>query len=61
MSYLKGLMLSIVCLLGLTAALAAPPAGVRTWFVDSLVKIFPSDALGTHRLLAPEFLGARNQ
>jgi hypothetical protein len=31
------------------------------WFVDSLTKVFPTDAPGTHRLPIPEFLGARNQ
>jgi hypothetical protein len=41
------------------SAAAAPRRGA--WFVDSLIKIFPSDALGTHRLAVTEFLGARNQ
>jgi hypothetical protein len=40
---------------------AAPAAGVKTWFVDSLVKIFPADAPGTHRLPAPELSAARGQ
>lgn len=61
MFYFRSVMLAIVCSFCLTPALAAPPAGVGTWFVDSLVKIFPSDTPGTHRLLAPELLGARNQ
>jgi glycosyl hydrolase family 123 len=36
----------------------SPPSA---WFVDSLTKVFPSDAAGTHRLRTPEFTGARNQ
>jgi hypothetical protein len=40
---------------------AAEPATLRTWFVDSLFKVFPNDAPGTHRLSAPEFNAARNQ
>lgn len=38
----------------------APPV-LSAWFVDSLVKVFPDDAPGKHRLSAPEFRGARNQ
>jgi glycosyl hydrolase family 123 len=34
---------------------------LNTWFVDSLVKIFPEDKPGTHALVAPELWGARNQ
>jgi hypothetical protein len=40
---------------------AAEPATLQTWFVDSLVKVFPNDAPGTHCLSAPEFSTARNQ
>jgi len=40
---------------------AAAPAEVHTWFVDSLVKVFPGDLPGTHRLAVPEFPVARNQ
>jgi hypothetical protein len=36
-------------------------AGVSTWFVDSLVKVFPGDVWGAHALRSPEFSGARNQ
>jgi glycosyl hydrolase family 123 len=35
--------------------------GLNTWFVDSLIKVFPSDLSGTHALVMPEFWGARNQ
>jgi hypothetical protein len=42
-------------------ALAAPPETLRTWFVDSLIKVFPSDAPERHRLVTPEFWCARNQ
>jgi len=34
---------------------------LNTWFVDSLIKIFPADKPGTHALVAPELYGARNQ
>jgi hypothetical protein len=42
-------------------ASAAEAPRLGAWFVDSLIKIFPSDTPGTHRLAVPEFLGARNQ
>jgi hypothetical protein len=48
--------------LWLTAALfARQSSGVSVWFVDSLIKVFPADVPGTHRLAVPEFVGARNQ
>jgi len=34
---------------------------LSAWFVDSLVKVFPGDAPGTHALRLPEFNAARNQ
>jgi glycosyl hydrolase family 123 len=37
------------------------PSAVQTWFVDSLVKVFPGDPPGSHRLANPELLAARNQ
>jgi hypothetical protein len=43
------------------AARGAAPAGASVWFVDSLIKIFPSDAAGKHRLANPELLAARGQ
>ena len=39
----------------------AAPTEIHTWFVDSLVKVFPGDLPGAHRLSAPEFATARNQ
>src|SRR5947208_1081714 len=36
----------------------SPPS---VWFVDSLIKVFPGDAPGTHSMRTPEFRGARNQ
>src|SRR5207249_10364970 len=41
-----------------TGRASTPPSA---WFVDSLIKVFPGDARGTHSLRAPEFRGARNQ
>jgi Glycoside hydrolase 123, catalytic domain/Glycoside hydrolase 123 N-terminal domain len=35
--------------------------GLKAWFVDSLVKIFPGDSVGTNQLAAAEFVAARNQ
>ncbi len=43
------------------AVRGATPAGASVWFVDSLIKIFPTDAVGTHRLANPELLAARGQ
>jgi hypothetical protein len=33
----------------------------HAWFVDSLIKMFPGDPVGTHRLISTEFNAARNQ
>jgi hypothetical protein len=50
------------CFLWLTdPAFALGASGVSVWFVDSLTKVFPTDAARTHRLPVREFLGARNQ
>ncbi len=49
------------CLLIPGRAPAAAPAGLSAWFVDSLVKVFPTDPPGSHRLDPPEFWAARNQ
>ncbi len=46
-------------LLVLLAACGHGPA-LDTWFVDSLVKVFPEDAAGTHRLAEATFDAARN-
>ena len=35
--------------------------GLKAWFVDSLVKVFPDDAVGANGLPAGEFTAARNQ
>jgi hypothetical protein len=51
----------LACLLGALRLLAAEPQSLSAWPVDSLVKVFPSDAPGTHRLPVAEFWGARNQ
>ena len=51
----------IICLLSLTPVRAAESAGLRLWFVDSLIKIFPSDAVGSHRLIRPELLAVPGQ
>ena len=61
MSYARFMTVIIAYALSVMTALAAPPESLRTWFVDSLIKVFPSDAPGTHRLVTPEFWCARNQ
>jgi hypothetical protein len=40
---------------------AGEQPGPRVWFVDSLIKIFPGDAVGSHRLIRPELPAARGQ
>lgn len=35
--------------------------GLNAWFVDSLVKIFPTDPVGASRIDTAEFIAARNQ
>ena len=42
-------------------ARASEQPGLRVWFVDSLIKIFPADAVGSHRLIRPELWAARGQ
>ena len=61
MSYSRFLTVVVAYALSVMTALAAPPESLRTWFVDSLIKVFPADAPGTHRLVTPEFWCARNQ
>ena len=61
MSYSRFMTVIIAYALSAMTALAAPPETLRTWFVDPLIKVFPSDAPGTHRLVTPEFWCARNQ
>ena len=61
MSYSRFLTVIVAYALSVMTALAAPPESLRTWFVDSLIKVFPADAPGTHRLVTPEFWCARNQ
>jgi len=43
------------------AARGSNASELSTWFVDSLVKVFPKDAPGTRALRLPEFIAARNQ
>lgn len=42
-------------------ARAAEPAAASVWFVDSLIKIFPNDVDGAHRLASVDLLAARGQ
>lgn len=39
----------------------AGAARAKSWYVDSLIKVFPSDAAGSHRLASVELLAARGQ
>ncbi|MDR3718215.1 MAG: DUF4091 domain-containing protein [Bryobacteraceae bacterium] len=43
------------------ASREAAASGPKVWFVDSLVKVFPSDIAGSHRLAKPQLLAARCQ
>ena len=49
------------CLLSAGVVQGKGSAGLEAWYVDSLVKVFPSDTRGAHALRSPEFSGARNQ
>jgi hypothetical protein len=61
MPYIRLSTVLLVCTFSALTALAAPAPKVNVWFVDSLIKIFPADAVGTRRLAVPEFWCARNQ
>jgi len=53
--------LAALCLMSSGMARESAPPGLETWFVDSLMKVFPSDARGTEGIRIPEFRGARTQ
>jgi hypothetical protein len=53
--------LLIAALVLLEFSSPAGAAKVKSWYVDSLIKIFPSDAAGSHRLASAELLAARGQ
>lgn len=53
--------LTAFCLFALAPARAVETAGPQVWFVDSLIKIFPGDAAGTHRLVAATTLSGHVQ
>lgn len=59
-SRLKILPLITVCVVCLSVSLRCA-SGMQAWFVDSLIKVFPNNAAGSHRLSSPEFVAARNQ
>jgi hypothetical protein len=40
---------------------AGQPEAIHVWLVDSLTKVFPTDAVGKYRLAAPDFWAGRNQ
>jgi hypothetical protein len=58
MIWLPGLILSLLFASGCSRSHSQE---LNTWFVDSLIKIFPSDSSGTHAIAVPELWGARNQ
>jgi len=49
------------CVFALAPTRAGEQPGPRVWFVDSLIKIFPADAVGSHRLIRPVLPAARGQ
>lgn len=53
--------LLIAALVLLEFSSRAEAAKVKSWYVDSLTKIFPSDAAGSHSLASAELLAARGQ
>src|SRR5215470_14706832 len=40
---------------------AGESEAIHVWLVDSLTKVFPTDAIGKHRLATPDFWAGRNQ
>jgi len=58
MIWLRGVILSLLFAAGCSLSHRQE---LNTWFVDSLIKVFPSDSPGTHELATPELWGARNQ
>lgn len=61
MNRLKLLCVIAACLLCASCGWLGHSHNFHAWFVDSLIKVFPYDAAGTHRLASPEFVAARNQ
>ena len=56
--FLKVILIVMAALQGASTARARE---FDAWFVDSLVKVFPSDPPGAQRLKRPEYWAARNQ
>ena len=55
---------SLVVITSLLLASCGPGTGshgLKAWYVDSLVKVFPSDPVGTSQLASGEFVAVRNQ
>ncbi len=50
-----------LCLTSNGMARESASPDIEAWYVDSLIKVFPGDALGTHGMSSPELLAARNQ
>lgn len=55
------LVVLLTCMLCVSCGSRTGSGGFHVWFVDSLIKVFPQDAAGTHQLEAPDFNAARNQ
>ncbi len=51
----------LVLILAIVSASASEPGTLHAWFVDSLIKVFPGDLAGKHRLVTPEFSAPRNR
>lgn len=49
------------CIFCVSSGATSAPFGFHAWFVDSLIKVFPHDPVGAHRLATPEFAAARNE
>lgn len=50
-----------MCILCVSCGQPGGARGFRAWFVGSLVKMFPQDTAGTHKLRSAHFAAARNQ
>lgn len=55
------LLATLLGFLSFSPLAGAEQPSAKVWFVDSLIKIFPSDPPGHHRLVNPEVLAGRNQ
>ncbi|HEX8710798.1 MAG TPA: glycoside hydrolase domain-containing protein, partial [Terracidiphilus sp.] len=56
-----GILIFATSLLFISCGPGTGSHGLKAWYVDSLVKVFPGDAVGAGQLASAEFEAARNQ